>query len=220
MSRLERTTNWMILGNICVMFALSLFMAISNYKFARNHSDHWYIFEDLKSVERLSTASFFSFWLILNSMIPLELPISMEISKFVATYFMQVDAQMTRFDRSTGTVERLHCNTLNLHEELGEIEYMFCDKTGTLTKNELKFKTLSFCDESISTKIINFTSAESFKSKMMTHASNSNLQHLFNCMNLCQGCAVVKDQTKDCGFVYNKPSEDEGCLLEMAFEVK
>ena len=91
MSRLEKTTNWMVFGNICVMFALSLFMAFSNYEFATNHSDHWYIFKDLKPIERLSTTSFFSFWLILNSMIPLELPISLEISKFVATYFMQVD---------------------------------------------------------------------------------------------------------------------------------
>ena len=32
---------------------------------------------------------------------------------------------------------------MNLHEELANISYIFCDKTGTLTQNELIFKNLS-----------------------------------------------------------------------------
>ena len=32
---------------------------------------------------------------------------------------------------------------MNLHEELANISYIFCDKTGTLTQNELIFKKLS-----------------------------------------------------------------------------
>jgi P-type E1-E2 ATPase len=32
---------------------------------------------------------------------------------------------------------------MTLHEELGCITQMFCDKTGTLTKNELKFRAMS-----------------------------------------------------------------------------
>ena len=54
---------------------------------------------------------------------------------------------MTRIDSMTGRINQLRCNTLNLHEELGEIDYMFCDKTGTLTKNELVFKTFSYIAE-------------------------------------------------------------------------
>jgi len=45
-------------------------------------------------------------------------------------------------------------NGSNLNEELGQIEYIFTDKTGTLTKNEMVFK--KFCYRETCVDIDNF----------------------------------------------------------------
>lgn len=49
----------------------------------------------------------------------------------------------TKFMRSS-TGEKFIVNSSNLNDETGQIEYIFTDKTGTLTQNNLILKELIF----------------------------------------------------------------------------
>jgi magnesium-transporting ATPase (P-type) len=80
-----------------------------------------------------SIKAFFSFYLIVNSFVPLDLLVALEISKLVYTPYMEEDGEMMVPDYVVGDIKGMECHTLSLHEELGLVQYVFCDKTGTLT---------------------------------------------------------------------------------------
>jgi len=41
-------------------------------------------------------------------------------------------------------------------DDLGRVNHIFCDKTGTLTKNKLSFRSIAFGDKEISIKDNNY----------------------------------------------------------------
>lgn len=60
----------------------------------------------------------------------------MEIVKFIQVYFINWDIDM--YYAATDTP--FQCRALNINEDLGQIEYVFSDKTGTLTENQMRFQ--------------------------------------------------------------------------------
>jgi len=82
--------------------------------------------------------NFFAYFLLLNTMIPISLVITLEIIKVVQCYFISVDAQMYSLEDAAGC----HVSTTTINEELGQVTYVFSDKTGTLTQNMMEFKSL------------------------------------------------------------------------------
>ena len=68
-----------------------------------------------------------------NSFIPIDLAVGLEMGKAMYVFFLQVDAQMTVFDAEKKELVNCSVKNFNLHEDLAQLDYMFCDKTGTLT---------------------------------------------------------------------------------------
>ncbi|WVZ26569.1 hypothetical protein V8G54_005113 [Vigna mungo] len=77
--------------------------------------------------------------IVYQVMIPISLYISMELVRVGQAYFMIGDSRM--YDKATES--RFQCRALNINEDLGQIKYVFSDKTGTLTENKMEFKCAS-----------------------------------------------------------------------------
>lgn len=81
---------------------------------------------------------FFGYLIMFNTLIPLSLYISMEIIKIGQLILLQ-DVDM--YDPVTDTP--MVANTTTILENLGQVSYVFSDKTGTLTENVMRFRKMS-----------------------------------------------------------------------------
>ena len=75
---------------------------------------------------------FFRYTLLMSSIIPISLRVNLDFAKSIFSYKIGNDPDIP------GAIAR----NSNIPEELGRIEYLLSDKTGTLTKNEMYFKKL------------------------------------------------------------------------------
>lgn len=70
-----------------------------------------------------------TWFLMFVNIVPISLMVSLEVVKFWQALFISWDVEMYDEDKDMFT----KAQSSNLNEELGNVHYVFSDKTGTLT---------------------------------------------------------------------------------------
>lgn len=132
---LQAIVNRVVIIIVIFVLCLAAFNCIAYQLWASKYEKKtWY----LKGARVPFTPILTSFIIMFNTMIPLSLYVSLEIIK-VGQLLLMNDVDM--YDPVSDTPMEAHTTTIN--EELGQVSYIFSDKTGTLTDNIMQFRKMS-----------------------------------------------------------------------------
>ncbi|KAF8496459.1 calcium transporting ATPase [Russula emetica] len=138
----EKQVNTQIVFLFILLLALSIGSTIGasirSWFFA---SRQWYLMGTTSLGGRVKEfiEDILTFIILYNNLIPISLIVTMEVVKFQQAQLINSDLDMYYAKTDTPAL----CRTSSLVEELGQIEYVFSDKTGTLTRNEMEFQCCS-----------------------------------------------------------------------------
>ncbi|KAI8090920.1 uncharacterized protein B0P05DRAFT_463626 [Gilbertella persicaria] len=226
-SNVTRKTNRNILYLFGMLVTMSILCSAGSYAISvREGSNRSYML--LPSSELASEFGYniLTFMILFNSFIPISLMVTMEIVKYIQASMIDNDLDIYYEKTDTPAVAR----SSSLIEELGQVEYVFSDKTGTLTCNEMEFRECSISGLCYATvpdpdkRPISDNDPKgqySFK-QLEEHLENSLYQNVINefLTSLMTCHTVIPETNEETGkIVYQASSPDEGALVNGANNV-
>ncbi|XP_067373672.1 phospholipid-transporting ATPase IG isoform X3 [Channa argus] len=140
-SAVEKSINAFLLVYLCILLSKALVCTTLKYVWQNKpgQDEPWY---NEKTQREKDTylylkmfTDFLSFMVLFNFIIPVSMYVTVEMQKFLGSLFITWDKDFFDPEIKEGAL----VNTSDLNEELGQVEYVFTDKTGTLTQNNMEF---------------------------------------------------------------------------------
>ncbi|KZO96121.1 phospholipid-translocating P-type ATPase [Calocera viscosa TUFC12733] len=141
-TQVERQVNLQIIFLFIVLLVLSITSTVgSSVRTWFFSSTQWYLYlaADAPSRVKEFLEDILTFVILYNNLIPISLIVTMEVVKYWQAQLINNDLDLYYEKTDTPAI----CRTSSLVEELGQIEFVFSDKTGTLTRNEMEFRQCS-----------------------------------------------------------------------------
>ncbi|KAI1300432.1 hypothetical protein F5Y03DRAFT_364100 [Xylaria venustula] len=138
-ARIARELNINVLLNFGILFTICLLAAIINgVSWAKTDaSTAWFDYGAIGGTPGMTGfITFFAALIVFQNLIPISLYISLEIVRTLQAIFIYSDVEMYYEPIDYPCVPK----SWNISDDLGQIEYIFSDKTGTLTQNVMEFK--------------------------------------------------------------------------------
>ncbi|NXG44002.1 AT8B3 ATPase, partial [Psilopogon haemacephalus] len=140
----KRTKLDLLMDRLVVMIFLlllltSLCLAIASGFWARRFQEKHSYLAALLGHTTAAQQAFFSFWgftILLSIIIPMSMYITFEFVYLVNSFFISWDLEMYSPEQDAPAQAR----STSLSDQLGQVEYIFSDKTGTLTQNVMAFR--------------------------------------------------------------------------------
>ncbi|XP_055343219.1 probable phospholipid-transporting ATPase IA [Paramacrobiotus metropolitanus] len=136
-SQMDEVANRQIIIMFILLVVVCIISGSGNAIWRTYHTSDWYIKPMLESQN--FGFSFLTFFILYNNLIPISLQVTLEMVRFFQTLFIAWDYDMYDPISDTPAVAR----TSNLNEDLGQIKFVFSDKTGTITENKMIFRQCS-----------------------------------------------------------------------------
>jgi len=216
-STVDIVTNYQIIFLFVILVVLSLVSAIGNLMQNNNDESHEFYIKADENINSGFGWQFITFFILYNNLIPISLQVTLEIVKFIQALYMNWDEAMHYVDPEMDIDSYALARTSNLNEELGQIKYVFSDKTGTLTRNVMEYKKCSVAgvmydpDREYGTKLAHKDLVENLR-----QGTNSP-DMISDFLTLLTVCHTVIPEVGEDGLVrYNAASPDEKALVEGA----
>lgn len=146
-SKISRELNLSVVINFVVLFVLCFVSGVINGVFYDDDETSRIYFE-FEAYSPTSAGNgvlaFFVALIIYQSLVPISLYISIEIIKTAQAFFIYSDIKMFYKKLNFPCTPK----SWSISDDLGQIEYIFSDKTGTLTQNVMDFKKCTIAGKS------------------------------------------------------------------------
>lgn len=207
-SNIDKITNYQIIFLFIILLVIALASALGHYLIQGDLSKHSYLATD----DGNFFLQFLTFFILYNNLIPISLLVTLEGVKFIQAYFVNWDEQMYYAPSDTYALAR----TSNLNEELGQIKYVFSDKTGTLTQNVMEYNAASIAGTRYATDPGLQTEPDALLLIEMEteREKHDDIKDFLILLSVCH--TVIPEYSDDGEITYNASSPDERALVEGA----